>query len=45
MKIIFFARKINEIKKHPELEENLFKPRKYYDYDDTEYKGIGDVKD
>ena len=28
-----------------ELEENLFKPKKYYDYDDTEYKGIRDVKD
>ena len=28
-----------------ELEENLFKPKKYYDYDDTEYKGIKNVKD
>ena len=28
-----------------ELEENLLKPKKYYDYDDTEYKGIRDVKD
>ena len=28
-----------------ELEENLFKPKKYYDYDDTEYKEIRDVKD
>ena len=28
-----------------ELEENLFKPKKYYDYDDTEYKGIRDGKD
>ena len=27
------------------MEENLFKPKKYYDYDDTEYKGIRDVKD
>ena len=27
------------------LEENLFKPKKCYDYDDTEYKGIRDVKD
>ena len=23
-----------------ELEENLFKPKNYYDYDDIEYKGI-----
>ena len=28
-----------------ELEENLCKPKKYYDYDDTEYKEIRDVKD
>ena len=28
-----------------ELEENLFSPKKYYDYDDTEYKGARDVKD
>ena len=28
-----------------ELVENLFRPKKYYDYDDTEYKGIRDVKD
>ena len=27
-----------------ELEENLFKPRKYYDYDDIEYKGIKNIK-
>ena len=27
------------------MEENLFKPKKYYDYDDTEYKGIKIVKD
>ena len=27
------------------LEENLSKTKKYYDYDDTEYKGIRDVKD
>ena len=26
------------------MEENLFKTEKYYDYDDTEYKGIRDVK-
>ena len=41
-----FAPKINEIERNPlELEENLFKPKKYYDCDDTEYKGIRDVKD
>ena len=28
-----------------ELEENLFKTKKYYDYDDTEYKGIRNVRD
>ena len=27
-----------------ELEENRFKPKNYYDYDDTEYQGIRDVK-
>ena len=41
-----FAPKIKEIETHlNELEENLFKPKKYYDYDDTEYTGIRDVKD
>ena len=25
--------------------KKIFKPKKYYDYDDTEYKGIRDVKD
>ena len=41
-----FASKIKEIEKNlRELEENLFRPRKYYDYDDTGYKGIRDVKD
>ena len=40
-----FAPKIKEIKINLiELEENLFKPKKYYDYDDTEYKGIRDIK-
>ena len=34
-----FAPKIKEI------ERNLFRARKYYDYDDTEYKEIRDVKD
>ena len=26
------------------LGKNLFKPKKYYDYDHTEYKGIRDVR-
>ena len=28
-----------------ELEANLSKTKKYYDYDDAEYRGIKDVKD
>ena len=41
-----FAPKIKEIEKNLlELEENIIKPKKYYDYDDTEYKGIKNVKD
>ena len=41
-----FAPKMKEIERNLlELEENLFKPKKYYDYDDTEHKGIRDVKD
>ena len=41
-----FTPKIKEIERNLlELEENLFKSEKYYDYDDTEYKGIRDVKD
>ena len=40
-----FTPKIKEIERNLlELEENLFKPKKYYDYDDTEYQGIRDVK-
>ena len=36
--------KMKEIEKnHFELEESLFKLNRYYDYDDIEYKGIGDV--
>ena len=27
-----------------ELERNLFKPKKYYDSDDIEYKGIRDIE-
>ena len=35
-----FASKIKKIRRSLlELEENLFKPKKYYDYDDIEYKG------
>ena len=41
-----FASKIKETEKNlTELEENLSKTKKYYDYDDTEYKGIRDLKD
>ena len=45
---IFMKKKMkrNEIERNLlELEENIFKPKKYYDYDDTEYKGIKNVKD
>ena len=36
--------KIKEIEKNLfELEESLSRFRKYYDYDDAEYKGIRDV--
>ena len=41
-----FASKIKEIeRKLTELEENLSKTKKYYDYDDIEYNGIKDLKD
>ena len=41
-----FAPKIKEIERTLlELEGNLFKPKKYYDYGDTEYKGIKNEKD
>ena len=40
-----FAPKTKEIRRNLlELEENLFKPKKYYDYDDTKYQGMRDVK-
>ena len=40
-----FAPKIKEIKNNLlELEKNLFEPKEYYYYDDTDYKGIRDVK-
>ena len=43
---IFMNQKKKEIERNlTELEENLFKTKKYCDYDDTEYKGIRDVKD
>ena len=38
--------KIKEIERNPtELEENLFKTKKYYDYDDIEYRGIRNARD
>ena len=41
-----FASKIKEIERNlTELEENLSKTKKYYDYDETEYKGIKNVED
>ena len=40
-----FASKTKEIERNLfELEESLFKPRKYYDYHDIIYKGIRDVE-
>ena len=37
---------MEEIEKNlDELERNLSKIKKYYDYDDTEYRGIKDEKD
>ena len=39
------AQKIKEIEKHfLELEKNLSKLKKFYDYDDIEYKGKRDVR-
>ena len=38
--------KIKEIEKNlTELEENLLKSKKYYEYDDSEYRGIRSVRD
>ena len=38
--------KIKEIERNlNELEENLSKTKKYYDYDDIEYRGIKNVRD
>ena len=37
--------KIKEIEKNlTELEDNISKTKKYYDYDDSEYRGIRDVR-
>ena len=37
---------MEEIKKNlDELERNLSKTKKYYDYHDAEYRGIKDIKD
>ena len=38
------AQKVKEIENLLELEKNLFELKKYYDYDDIEYKGIRDVQ-
>ena len=41
-----FLNQIKEIERNlTELEENLSKTKKDYDYDDTEYNGIRDLKD
>ena len=46
MKRTLLNKKIKEIERNlTELEENLFKTRKYYDYDDIEYRGIRNVRD
>ena len=40
------ASKIKEIEKNLlKLQKNITKSKTYYDYDDTEYQGIRDVKD
>ena len=42
---ILFESKIKKIERnHTELEENLSKTKKYYDYDDVEYRGIKNEK-
>ena len=41
-----FGSKIKGIEKNlTELEKNISKTKKYYDYDDIEYRGIRNVKD
>ena len=43
---IFMKSKIKGIERNlTELEENLSKTKKYYDYDDIEYRGIRTVRD
>ena len=43
-KFFFSESKIRNIEKNLlELEESLSKLKKYYDYDDAEYKGIRDI--
>ena len=37
-------KKIFQHKKVKKIEKNLFKPKKYHDYDDIEYRGIRDIK-
>ena len=42
----FSKSKTKEIRRNLlQLEENFFKPKKYYDYNDIEYKGIRNVQD
>ena len=46
MRYKFSKLKIKEIENNlTELEENLSKARKFYDYDDSEYRGIRNVRD
>ena len=41
----FFNQEIKETQKNlDELENFLLKTKKYYDYDDDEYKGISDIR-
>ena len=44
MKSIFLTQKREIERNLTELEENLSKTKKYYDYDDIEYKGIRRIK-
>ena len=38
------TKKIFQHKKVKKIEKNLFKLKKYHDYDDIEYRGIRDIK-
>ena len=41
-----FALRMKEIEKNlDELEKNLFETKRYYDYDDVEYRRIKDIRD